>query len=72
MLLSPHNEPGNGIDSIWVQVKDKDNGVIPVMSLAEPATDEAIEIGDEFKGYLNIASYEVNLQKGTHLCKEER
>jgi hypothetical protein len=42
--VEDRNEPGTGVDRVWLQVMDKDNIVIPVMSMNEPATDNAEEI----------------------------
>jgi hypothetical protein len=37
--VEDHNEPGTGVDRFWIEVRDKDRIVIPVMSMLEPATD---------------------------------
>ena len=46
LYLEDHNEPGDGIDTIWVQLLDKDSLVTQAMSMAEPALDNAVEIED--------------------------
>jgi hypothetical protein len=38
------NEPGTAVDRFWIEVLDKDNLVIPVMSMDPPAKDEATDI----------------------------
>jgi len=39
VYVEDHGEPGSGSDQIWVETHDKDNAVIPVMSMDRPATD---------------------------------
>ena len=42
--VEDHDEPGNGIDRVWVETRDKDDLVIPVMSMPRPGSANAVEI----------------------------
>ncbi len=42
--VEDHDEPGTGIDRVWVETRDKDDLVIPVMSMTRPGSANAIEI----------------------------
>jgi len=42
--IEDRNEPGSGADRIWIRVKDKDGLPVEVMSMAEPAQGNAIDI----------------------------
>ena len=37
VYVEDHGEPGTGNDIFWIQVRDRDGNVIPVMSMDEPA-----------------------------------
>ena len=39
------DEPGTGIDRVWLETRDKGDDPIPVMSLDEPAPDNAVSLG---------------------------
>ena len=39
--VEDRNEPGSGVDRIWIQAIDKDNAVIPAMNMGEPAPSQA-------------------------------
>ncbi len=39
------DEPGTGIDRFWMEVKDKDRTIVPIMSLPREATANAVAIG---------------------------
>ena len=43
--VEDRNEPGIGIDRIWLESRDKDGVVLPDLSIAEPAVDEALQLG---------------------------
>jgi hypothetical protein len=45
VYVEDRDEPGAGVDRAWVQVLDKDNAVVPVMSMDRDATDNAVELG---------------------------
>ena len=42
--MEDHNDPGNGIDRIWLETRDKDGMVILDLSIMEPAVSEALGI----------------------------
>jgi VCBS repeat-containing protein len=42
--VEDHNEPGTGIDRFWLETRDKQRNVIPVMSMATPAQDNAVPL----------------------------
>jgi PKD repeat protein len=42
--VEDHDEPGNGIDKFWIEVRDKDGLVIPDLSMARPGSAHAEEI----------------------------
>jgi hypothetical protein len=44
VYVEDHGEPGTGADRFWIEVLDKDNLGIPVMSMTEPATANATTI----------------------------
>ncbi len=44
VYVEDRDQPGNGVDTFWIEVRDKDGLVIPVMSLDAPATDNAVPI----------------------------
>ena len=37
--VEDRNEPGRGVDQVWFEVMDKDNNVIAVMSMTDPANE---------------------------------
>jgi hypothetical protein len=41
VYVEDRDEPGTGVDRFWIEVLDKDNNVVPQMSMDEPATEEA-------------------------------
>jgi hypothetical protein len=45
VYVEDRNEPGSGNDRFWVEARAKDGSPIPAMSLAEPAYDNAVDIG---------------------------
>ena len=42
--VEDRDEPGNGIDRIWIEVRDKRGVQIPQNSMSEPAGEHAVEI----------------------------
>lgn len=38
VYVEDRNEPGSGADHFWIEVYDKDNNVVDVMSIMRPAT----------------------------------
>ena len=44
VYVEDQNEPGDGIDRVWTQIKDKDGLVVENMSIPAPAQDNAIDI----------------------------
>jgi hypothetical protein len=50
IYVEDHGDPGAGKDRIWIQVLDKEDVVIPAMSMSVPAVDRAVSIreGDIF------------------------
>jgi PKD repeat protein len=42
--VEDHNEPGNGIDRVWVEVRNGDGIVIPASSMARPASVNAVQL----------------------------
>ena len=42
--VEDHGEPGAGVDRFWLEVRDKDGVIEPDLSLAAPATTNAITI----------------------------
>jgi hypothetical protein len=45
VYVEDRNEPGSSVDRFWIEVKDKDGQVIPVMSMDHEAMDNAVELG---------------------------
>lgn len=45
VYVEDRDEPGTGVDRAWLQVLDKDNVVVLVMSMDRDATDYAVELG---------------------------
>jgi hypothetical protein len=41
VYVEDRDEPGTGVDRFWIEVLDKDNNIVPQMSMDEPATEEA-------------------------------
>ncbi|MBE0688142.1 MAG: hypothetical protein IH585_19270 [Anaerolineaceae bacterium] len=39
IYVEDHNEPGSGVDQIWVEIYDKNNNLIAAMSMPRPATE---------------------------------
>ncbi len=44
VYVEDRDEPGTGVDRFWIEVKDKDREVVPAMSMAREATDNAVEL----------------------------
>lgn len=44
VYVEDHNEPGTGVDMIWIEVRDKDMNVIAVMSMVRPASENTVWI----------------------------
>ena len=44
LYIEDRNEPGNGVDMIWLQVLDQQDDVIVDMSMDEPAEVNRVEI----------------------------
>jgi hypothetical protein len=42
--VEDRDEPGNGIDRIWIEARDKQGATIPHSSMNEPATERAVEL----------------------------
>ena len=42
--VEDRDEPGNGIDRIWIETRNKQGDTLPQNSMAEPAVDNAVEI----------------------------
>ena len=42
--VEDNNDPGNGVDRVWLETRDKHGMVIPDLSIMEPAVSEALEI----------------------------
>ena len=42
--VEDRNEPGNGIDRFWIKVKDQDRIAIDVLSMGDPAENNAVEL----------------------------
>jgi hypothetical protein len=42
--MEDRNEPGTGIDRLWIEVKDRNGVAVPAMSLNAPAAANAIQI----------------------------
>jgi VCBS repeat-containing protein len=45
LYVEDRNEPGNGIDRVWLEVRDKDGIIVPDLSIPSPATQNAVPIG---------------------------
>jgi hypothetical protein len=43
--VEDHGEPGAGADRFWIEVWDRDSNVVLGLSMADPATDNAVTIG---------------------------
>ena len=43
--VEDHNEPGTGVDRVWIEVRDKDDLVVDESSIPPPAEDNTVEIG---------------------------
>jgi hypothetical protein len=46
VYIEDRNEPGNGVDRFWIEVKDKARNVVPVMSMPREATEHAEDLHD--------------------------
>ena len=44
VYVEDHNEPGNGEDSFWIKIKDQNRNEIDVMSMNDPAENNAVEL----------------------------
>jgi hypothetical protein len=44
VYVQDHDEPGTGVDQFWVEVHDKDRGLIQVMSMDRQAGDNLVEL----------------------------
>jgi hypothetical protein len=44
VYVEDRNEPGTGVDQFWIEVKDKDRDVVPVMSMDREATDNVVAL----------------------------
>jgi len=44
VYVEDRDEPGTGVDRFWIEVKDKKQDVVPVMSMDREATDNAVEL----------------------------
>jgi hypothetical protein len=42
VYVEDRDEPGTGVDRFWIEVKDKDRQIVPVMSIDRDATDNAV------------------------------
>ena len=45
VYVEDRNEPGSGNDRVWITTRAKDGSAIPMMSLPEPAPDNAVTLG---------------------------
>ena len=43
--MEDRDEPGTGIDRVWLETRDKDGLPLPAMSLDEAAPDNAVSPG---------------------------
>ncbi len=44
VYVEDRNEPGDGVDRFWIEMHDKDNAVIPALSMDRGAADHAVPI----------------------------
>lgn len=44
VYVEDRNEPGAGVDRFWIEVKDQNRYIVPVMSMEREATDNTVEI----------------------------
>ena len=44
LYVEDHDEPGSGIDKVWLETRDNDGQVIPDMSMTRPGSAHAVEI----------------------------
>jgi hypothetical protein len=45
LYVEDRNEPGNGIDRVWLEVRDNNGIIVPDLSIPSPATQNAVPIG---------------------------
>jgi hypothetical protein len=45
VYVEDRGEPGHGVDQFWIEVHDKDDDVIPEMSMGDPAPGSSVALG---------------------------
>lgn len=44
VYVEDRNEPGAGVDRFWIEVKNQNQYIVPVMSMEREATDNTVKI----------------------------